>query len=146
MHLWKQRAAAIVVLCVLAGLPIATAICGAVCETAESAAAVATADYGMTSMPQHHHGAAHTDRGTLSSAAQRISPTTAHECRSADAALLRSEAALPGRGEANMRVLTQSPALVFAAHQPLVTPLRLERYDPARLESAPAGTSLVLRV
>lgn len=136
-----------VVLCVLAGLPIATAVCGSVCGSRETATVPSTGGDIVKSVTQHHHGSAHANPEMRSQDQLRIASTTAHECGATDGVLLRSDAARTAdRGDVHVTVLVQSPVRTSSAPQRLASPpgwLSDDSSGPAR---SSARTPLVLRV
>ena len=136
-----------VVLCVLAGLPIATAVCGSVCGSSETATVPSTGGGIVKSVAQHHHGPAHANPEMRSEDRLRMASTTAHECGATDNVLLRSETArTAGRGDVHVTVLVQSPARTSSAPQAPAFPPGWLGDDASRPGRSSARTPLVLRV
>ena len=139
------------VLCALAGLPIATAVCASVCRWSETSTTPSSGSPLVQSMPQHHHESAHVHQVMPRPDQDRMVSTAAHECGASEDALLQSEAARTSdRRDVHVTGLVLSQALTSSAPQPLASPPGRAGDDspmPAcPFSSSSSRASLVLRV
>ena len=89
---WTQRAVAVAILCVLAGLPVAATACEALCRAGESVnASAGAAPVTSESVHHHHHEVSQPDPLAASVAESQLASSGAHDCSAPDDAIPQGE-------------------------------------------------------
>jgi hypothetical protein len=149
---WTQRAVAVAILCVFAGIPVAATACEALCLASESVTATAgAAPVESESVHHHHHEATHPDPLAVSVAGSQLAPSGAHDCSAPDDAIPKGETpAVAWRIDARAGT---TQLLSTGPHAPMVVGLHSvmsrRAWEGQRLPdaaSSPASPPLVLRV
>ncbi len=147
---WKQRAVAVALLCVVAGLPVAATACEAVCRAGEGVTAFAqTASAESASGHHHHHEASHPDQLVSSVSGPQLASPGAHDCGAPDDVIPESETATKAwrdESRANTLLLSLATAMSVAHLDSLPWLHVLDGQRLPEAPSSPASPPLVLRV
>ena len=140
---WKRQVLSVLVLVTLAGLPVASAVCAFVCD---SAGAASSRDASPMAH-QHHHMSGQVSPEAVSAIQSPIGSAFDHDCCADAGVLLQGElAATPSRGDASVGPLAESPVASQATSRNLTALRTLQDSGPAPSPTPSAHLSLVLRI